>query len=64
MGVRTGRKHQSHFTGDLKCNAGLAAPWNSQRVIENALSLYDGRFVRVLLVCTVIRSEMHLERQA
>ena len=66
MGVRAGRKHQSHFTGDLKCNARLAAPWNSQRVVENALglSLHGGRFVRALLVCTIIRSEMHLERQA
>ena len=64
MGVRIGRNHQSHFTGDPKCNAGLAAPWNSQRVVENALGLHGGRFFRALLVCAITRGEMHLECQA
>ena len=64
--VRTTRNYQNHSIGHLECNAELAPPWNSRRVVENALSLYDvdGRFVRALLVCAIIRSEMHLECQA
>ena len=66
IAVRTTRNYQSHSIGHLECNAELAPPWSSRRVVENALSLYmyDGRFVRVLLVCAVIRGEMHLECQA
>ena len=64
IAVRTTRNYQNHSIGHLECNAELAPPWNSRRVVENALSLYDGRFVRALLVCAIIRSEMHLECQA
>ena len=42
IAVRTTRNYQNHSIGHLKCNAELAPPWNSRRVAENALSLYDG----------------------
>ena len=64
IAVRTTWIHQNYSIGHLECNAELAPPWNSRRVVENALSLHDGRFVRALLVCAIIRSEMHLECQA
>ena len=66
IAVRTTRNHQNHSIGHLGCNAELASPWNSRRVdvVENALGMYAGRFVRALLVCAIIRSEMHLGCQA
>ena len=64
IAVRTTRNYQNHSIGHLECNAELAPPWSSRRVVENALSVHGGRFVRVLLVCAIIRSEMHLECQA
>ena len=63
LAVRTTRSHHNHYIGHLKCNAELAAPWNSRRVAENALSLYDGPFVEALVVCTICTSEMHLDVQ-
>ena len=64
IAVRKTRNYQNHAIGHLKCNAELAPPWNSRRVVENVLGLHGGRFVRALLVCAIIRSEMHLECQA